>query len=612
MAMRIQSAAMMNQKYNDAFAASQGDMAAMRRFSQDQFSRAAQFGNVYRTRAEALGTIGAGVDIATGAAGAITTMKTGDMPWSLSGGLSTGNIISGAQNAARIAAGITGAQTQLGFAQQDIQLADVVNAVPDAARQALFNYRMSALNEMRGAGSRLPALYDAATSRATVEQLSALGIGPQEQAALFGAGVRGIGPSFARSPGVAAETVIRAGQLQAAGVMSAQSYMQQVGQMTTLGGGARDVEEILAKAVQRGVDDAKSLEGIMDLAQNLARDSASRGIGAVTEMQRGISFGLEKYAELPIDESLKRGLVGYQQQDVAGRIRAAGSRLGYESMTFIDSLTSKIPGLTTFEAGRLAGKDPREMEAVYRQYKDQLQPGKIVSDTMISALGDYAGLFVDPSGRARGRMGLDIAKTASVSMSLEGLFASGLIPPEEKSKVMKAIETGDMSGLSIPTKTKIGGLISGAAGITGQSYKIPAAPTPLTPLTGEAGAAQLAQAAMATGQAGQVLQAQGMLGEYTSMNLISQVMTRAAASTDVEKAGKEAAQAGEKMTIDTSKFDESVVKFDKAVDKLSEAIRPLEMGKSPMSSYVAGSEFFQRFGGPVSLEHAILNLNRVK
>jgi len=96
------------------------------------------------------------------------------------------------------------------------------------------------------------------------------------------------------------------------------------------------------------------------------------------------------------------------------------------------------------------------------------------------------------------------------------------------------------------------------------------------------------------------------------MNLISQVMTRAAASTDVEKAGKEAAQAGEKMTIDTSKFDESVVKFDKAVDKLSEAIRPLEMGKSPMSSYVAGSEFFQRFGGPVSLEHAILNLNRVK
>lgn len=613
MSMRIQAAGTMNQKYNDLFAASQGDMAALRRVSQDQFARSAEYGGVYGGRAAGLGAVGAGVDLATGAAAGAATLATGGVPWSISGGLVVGNLISGARGAARVGAGVTRAEAELNAAAQYRQLLDTVNAVPDTARQALFDYRMQAFRGMMGAGSGMSGLYSAATSRQTVEGLSALGIAPSEQAALFGTGARAIGPSFMRDPNAAAQMVTRAAEVQAAGVMSAQSYMQRVGQVTTLGGGAKDVEEILASAVARGVDDAKSLEGIMDLAQAMSRDSAARGIGAITEVQRGLSFGLEQYKDLPIDESLKRGLVGYQQQDVVNRIKAGGSRLGFEAMGFMSTLTSQIPGMTSFEAGRLAGKDPREMEAVYRQYKDQLQLGKQVPDSVIAALGDYAGLFVDPStGRGRGRTGLDVAKAASVAMPLDAMFASGLIPPEERSKIMDAIKTNDISKLSPRTKNIVGGLISGAAGISGQAYQVPTTPTPLQPLTGEAGAAQLAAIAQATGQSGQILQAQKMLGETAPMSLISQVMTTAARTADVEQAGKEAAQAGEKMTIDTSKFDASVTRFSEAVDKLSEAVRPLGMSKSATSNLGGGSEFFERFGGPVSLEHAILNLNRVK
>jgi cytochrome c556 len=612
MSMRTQAAGMMNQKYSDLFAASQGDMAALRRVSQNQFARSAEYGGVYGGRAAGLGAVGAGVDLATGAAAGAATLATGGAPWSISGGLIVGNLISGARGAARVGAGVTRAEAELNAAAQYRQLLDTVNAVPDTTRQALFDYRMQTFRGMTGAGSRMPGLYDAATSRQTVESLSALGVSPAEQAALFSAGVRGIGPSFMRDPNAAAQMVTRAGEVQAAGVMSAQSYMQRVGQMTTLGGGAKDVEEVLASAVARGVDDAKSLEGIMDLAQAISRDSAARGIGSITEVQRGLSFGMERYKDLPIDESLKRGLVGYQQQDVVNRIRAGGSRLGFEAMGFMSTLTSQIPGMTSFEAGRLAGKDPREMEAVYRQYKNQLQLGKQVPDSVVAALGDYAGLFVDPSGRGRGRSGLDVAKTASIAMPLDAMFASGLIPSEEKSKIMDAIKTGDISKLSPKTKNLVGGLISGAAGVSGQAYQVPSTPTPLQPLTGEAGAAQLAAIAQATGQSGQVLQAQKMLGETTPMSLISQVMTNAARTADVEQAGKDAAQAGEKMTIDTSKFDESVVKFSTAVDKLTEAVRPLGMSRSATTGIGGGSEFFERFGGPVSPDYALKNLNRVK
>lgn len=612
MNMRIQAAGMMNQKYGDLFAASQGDMAALRRVSENQFARSAEYGSVYGGRASGLGYVGAGIDVAAGAAAGAATVATGGVPWSISGGLVVGNLISGAQKGARVAAGVTGAEAELNAGAQYRQLLDTVNAVPDTARQALFDYRMQSFRGMLGAGSGLSNLYSAATSRQTVEGLSALGVTPAEQAGLFSTGVRGIGPSFMRDPNAAAQMVTRAGEVQAAGVMSAQSYMQRVGQMTTLGGGQKDVEEVLASAVERGVNDAKSLEGIMDLAQAISRDSATKGIGAITEVQRGLSFGLERYKDLPIDESLKRGLVGYQQQDVVNRIKAGGSRLGFEAMNFISTLTSEIPGMTTFGAGKLTGKDPREMEAVYRQYKDRLQPGKIVSDADIAALGDYASLFVDPSGRGRGRAGLDVAKAAATIMPLDAMFAANVIPSGERSKVMDAIKTGDISKLSNQTKLLAGGLISGAAGISGQGYQIPTTPTPLQPLTGEAGAAQLAAIAQATGQSGQVLQAQKMLGETAPMSLISQVMSTAARTADVEQAGKEAAQAGEKMSIDTSKFDESVVKFSTAVDKLTEAVRPLGMGRSSTTGIGGGSEFFERFGGPVSIDHALKNLNRVK
>ena len=578
MNMRIQAAGMMNQKYGDLFAASQGDMAALRRVSENQFARSAEYGSVYGNRATGLGYVGAGIDVASGAAAGAATLATGGVPWSISGGLVVGNLVAGAQKGARMYSGVTGAEAALSAGAQYRQLLDTVNAVPDAARQSFFDYRMQSFRGMMGAGSGLSGLYSAATSRQTIEGLSALGVTPTEQAGLFGAGVRGVGPSFMRDPNAAAQMVTRAGEVQAAGVMSAQSYMQRVGQMTTLGGGQKDVEEILASAVERGVNDAKSLEGIMDLAQAISRDSAAKGIGAITEVQRGLSFGLGQYKDLPIDESLKRGLVGYQQQEAADRMKRAGSRLGYESMEAISAITSKIPGTTTLGAGMLINTDVREMKAAYRQYEQYLKPGVKVPDFVYKALPQgLLELFVDPkTGLGRGDKYLQTAQNAVSFMGVSGLFAAGLNRGASAADITDALKTADISKLSPAAKMQFGRISAGTAGLmAGEEARSGLAP--LQPLTGEAGAAQLATIAQATGQSGQVMQAQKMLGEYAPMSLISQVMSTAARTADVEQAGKDAAQAGEKMTIDTSKFDESVVKFSTAVDKLTEAVRPLGM-----------------------------------
>jgi hypothetical protein len=618
MNMRIQAAGAMNQKYGDLFGASQGDMAALRRVSENQFARSAEYGSVYGSRATGLGYVGAGIDVASGVTAGAATLATGGVPWSISGGLVVGNLVSGAQKGARVAAGVTGAEASLNASAQYRQLLDTVNAVPDAARQSLFDYRMQTFRGMMGAGSGLSGLYGAAVSRPTVEGLSALGITPTEQAGLFGAGVRGIGPSFMRDPNAAAQMVTRAGEVQAAGVMSAQSYMQRVGQMTTLGGGQKDVEEVLASAVERGVNDAKSLEGIMDLAQAISRDSAARGVGSITEVQRGLSFGLERYKDLPIDESLKRGLVGYQQQDAADRMKRAGSRLGYEAMEAIDTLRSKIPGMTPQGSIEVLETDPREMEAAYRKYKGYLKSGQKVPDFMYQVLGTgLSELFIDPkTGLGRGDKYLDTAKAAKAFTGVSALFATGMNRGASVADVAESLKTGDISKLSVTAKMQFGKYSAGVAGLMA-GEEVGRGPAPLQPLTGEAGAAQLAAISQATGQSGQVLQAQKMLGETAPMSLISQVMTTAARTADVEQAGKDAAQAGEKMTIDTSKFDESVVKFSTAVDKLTEAVRPLGMAgaygvKAGSSQFDTAYYLMNRLTGAGGIPLSPATLDRIK
>jgi hypothetical protein len=261
----------------------------------------------------------------------------------------------------------------------------------------------------------------------------------------------------------------------------------------------------------------------------------------------------------------------------------------------------------------LINTDVREMKAAYRQYEQYLKPGVKVPDFVYKALPQgLLELFVDPkTGLGRGDKYLDTVKSAVSFMGVSGLFAAGLNRGASAADITDALKTADISKLSPAAKMQFGRISAGTAGLM-VSEEARSGITPLQPLTGEAGAAQLAAIAQATGQSGQVLQAQKMLGETAPMSLISQVMTTAARTADVEQAGKEAAQAGEKMTIDTSKFDASVTRFSEAVDKLSEAVRPFGMSRSATSSLGGGSEFFERFGGPVTPEYAIKNLNRVK
>ena len=255
MNVRIGAAQFANQRYTDQLAATQGDMAALRRVTQRQQDAAAAYGRAYGQRETAISAGEIGVGIAGAIAGGTTAAALAApfggvtaVPAGIIGAI--GGAVYATNKAVSIGKGVTYGQQQQMSANQYQHLMDTVNAIPDAARQRFFDYRMGAYQSMMGAGSAFSGMYAGATSQKALETLAAQGLGPEEGAALFGFGARSIGASFTRA---SADTrlgmVSRAGQLQALGVMSAQEYMGRIGQMAQTGGGQKDLENVLAAAV---------------------------------------------------------------------------------------------------------------------------------------------------------------------------------------------------------------------------------------------------------------------------------------------------------------------------------------------------------------------------
>jgi hypothetical protein len=575
MALRTVAANLISQKNMDVFSATQGDMAALRRITSRQYETAAAFGGAYRNRAEGA----KGLDI--GAQTALSGVQAGT---AIIGGGSLAEAAKTAAGAAmggvELAKGITGASTELGFAGLYGNLMNAVNQVPDAAKQAFFDYRMGAFGAMGNvAGSRTSALYAQATNKQTINQMAALGITPDQTAELFGLGARAIGSQFLRSPDTGRSIIGRAGEVQAAGVMSAQEYIQRVGQMTAAGGSQKDIEKILENAITRGVDNAKSLTGLMEAAQEMSRAAASRGIGMLPEVRASMLAGMESVNNLPIDEALKQNLIASRQQSALGAIQAAGSRISMGSLAFMGGVRAQLPGFSALGLSRAANQDPRILEATYRQYAGQLAEGRVVNPETIAALGEQAEIFVDPAtGKARGRKALDIVKTQLLKEGLADYVAAGMMSTGDVNKLDKAISTGDISQLSKETQVHFGYRIKGLSELNQRTDQETGGLAKLPTLGGEAKSALDIKATSSAGQAKQIAQGGAPFGD--SLAPIAQRMKDAVSQYDVTKATEEAAGAAKAMTLDASQFNQGVADFKTAVDTLAKAIAPLRVSNA--------------------------------
>lgn len=618
LSLRARMAETMNQRYFDAYAATQGDMAALRRRAEKQFERAVQFGGAYETRANIAGYTSAGIDMLTGAVAAGASLG-GSVPFGMAGGMITQNLISGTRGLIRTGAGITGAETQLQFAQGYNALMNAVNAVPDTARQAFYDFRMGAFQQMRGGGQYTSRMYDEAVSRGFINEMAGLGITPQEGARLYGLGARTIGAQFTRDPDYARRVVRRGAEMQAAGYMSAEEYMQRVGQITGMGGSQRDLEETLARAVARGVDDAKSLNNLLGVIGGISQAGVARGVSTYGAVKGMVEAGLDIYKNVPLEETLKQNLVGSQLQNMLDRGRSTA--VDVPNMMYMAGIRERLPGIGQVQAARLAGVSAEEI-AGKRDLVKGLRVGEEVPLAIRAALGEAEGAFVTPEGKFRG-LGGTTAEIAAKAIT-KGIPQTNLLSTQDQKTIQEYAQTGDESLLR-RLSPEARGMVTSAELITARgivagtqpSYRLPETPIPM--LTGEAAAAQKITAIGAQAQAQQILGGQEFYERLIAppsipmagagpLSALSTIMGQVLPEVKPEEAGVRAGQAAEKLTLDTAEFDKSVTKFSTAVDKLVKAVEPLGTNLGAASS--GSSAFFETFGGPVNLQYAALTLGR--
>lgn len=582
LALRGQAAAFKNQEYFDKISAARGDMAALRRVSTDVYGRSAAIGGTYGSRAE---VIGGGTAVMQGAVGGVQVIGGGLAAVATKGklggstiGEGASNVMQGATTGLQVAAGVTRAQVELQAAGLNRDLENQIYAARDAANQAMYDFRMSAYGSMMGTGTMAGKIYETAVSKENVARLSNFGMAPEQGAALFGLGARAIGADFTRSKDRGAGIVARAAELQQARIMSAEDYIKRVGQMSNVGGGRKEVEEILSTAVRRGVDDAKSLEGIYNMAEALSRSNAGMGISGALETQRALTRGLDVLGGAPMNEMLKQNVVSSAYQ----RAQDVSARTGQDIQTigFFNKIKTIDPNVNMLQAINIAKMKPEQIRSIEEQYFKNAKPGEQVNQATIAALSNIPGALrtfltddfkFKGSAAVRGIEAALVTKGVAYSMAMVPSnvrkeiedFATGKIEESQLSKeAIMASENypGGLVGLRTmrPDRKKFRYLPGGTRG----EFK-PGA------LTGDIADAERAARAGSVSLATQIDQAPG------TMEAASKGMMALARSANVGAATGGAIGAAESLTLDATAFNTSVGDFKLAVDKLVDAVTPL-------------------------------------
>lgn len=575
LALRAQAAEMTNQDYFDQIGAARGDTAAMRRLYTQLNVRSIETGQTYGKRAFAGAAVDTGVKTAVGLAqtvGAFFSARGGGMMGAVNAtnlaGSAAGNILGAGQGAIELGKGITEASASLQATGLQRKVEDASYATLDAANKALYDFRMSAYGSMMGAGSRAGNVYNRAIE--TAPQLADYGLMPEQTAALFGLGARTIGAQFVRSRDQGAGIVSRGAQLQEARIMSADDYIRRVGQMSNVGGGQKEVEEILANAVRRGVDDAKSLEGLFNITQMLSRSGAGMGVSTALETQRSLTRGLDALSGTPMNEMLKQALVSGAFEKVQGLSARAGQDI--QTIKYFNRIKANDPNIGMLEAIDMAKMRPEIVASLKGQYFEGMKAGEKVSPAVIAALSAVPGAiptFLTKDLRYKGPGAVGAAESALYGKAMD--YSTALLTPKV-AKELSDYREGKISYDQLSTEAIYysGQFPGGIPGIemTRHGGKAPGRFDPKRP-GGEMGAAAKAQRAGATSVAGQIAQAP------FSMQEMADIASQAATGADANEAAIRATTAATNIKLDTRIFDESVGDFKTAVEAFVKAVTPL-------------------------------------
>lgn len=306
-----------NTRFNDVFAATQGDMAAQRR-AQHYAYNVGSMQSTFDAAQIAAGMEAGGAAVNLG----VTGVKAYQNTLSAKGLLSSGaTVAEGIQQAAPDAAnalitankfkeGIQAREGALAKFQAMRQLDDSRNQISDFINQTVMDQNRGLTMASRGlGGSTRTTLQDTLMQPSTVTELANLGVNLQDTSRLVGAGQHALGG------GLRAGDIKRGAELAQRGTLSSgDEYLQMRGALSNVGGNAKDMESLLKNAVANGMDNSKNIKQMVDSTATLAQSSAAAGVSGVVgaNVMMGGALGAMANTGLGIDAKNAAALSGAQ------------------------------------------------------------------------------------------------------------------------------------------------------------------------------------------------------------------------------------------------------------------------------------------------------------
>jgi hypothetical protein len=328
------------------------------------------------------------------------------------------------------------------------------NEVGDASMQKFIDFNMKMGRSLIGAGSK--GGYDSVNKQA--ETLAGYGISPDQAASLFGQGSAQIGSNFLRNPGM----LSAAGKAQSVGIMSAESYLGNVGTLTQAGGGQKDMEAILANAVARGMDNAKSISAMVGSITSLASSSAANGVGAVSGNAQLFMSRLDMSKGNGLSDELRQAAAAKDVQDL-GSLTSSG-KLTVQSMveqsylrtqlpnvqkeTLVNVQTASFPELLSIQKG-LKSSNPEEVKAAKASQERLRISVMSVKDIDTALEAKEEGLLVNMTGFGRidKKRGREILRGTGAPATSEEKDRLGFALQTAASTVTNVRGTADTSGV---------------------------------------------------------------------------------------------------------------------------------------------------------------------
>ena len=316
--MRAAYAGAVNDNFSDQLAAGRGDASALRRLGDND--RVNENFKVYKTISgtiEAGMVVAGGADVVAGALNADSAINPGKA--ASDAAVKGANVLKGATNLAK---GLPQGADAFAGRQSEINLQNEANKIQDLMHQTFNDFAFGMGTSLVGAGSA--GGYGAV--RGQLKGLAQEGVAPDQAAKLFAQGSAQIGTSFLADP---TRTMSAAAKAQGAGIMSAGQYVGDVAHLAGAGGGQKDMENIMANAVARGVDNAKSIAGMVASITSLSSAAASQGISSTAGNAQLFMSRMDNMKGTGMSEEMKQAAAASN----VGRLNALTSDTGLNIFT---------------------------------------------------------------------------------------------------------------------------------------------------------------------------------------------------------------------------------------------------------------------------------------